>query len=288
MAALAPGSGARGAARATLAPLSEPPVPTFLDAIALTPDGDTFVGAVTPDWAQGRAAFGGLLAGMAVRALRTRVAPDRRLRSVLIDFVAPADVGPVRVDTRIHREGRALTHAEARLVQGGEVRAVAICAYAADRATAIRWPAAPAPDVPAADALPPVPLPEGIVPTFTRNFAYRYTGGAPFSGATDAVVGGWVRLVEPVPVDDAVVLALVDSWPAPVLPLMRGPAPASTVTWMVDLVGPVAAAPDAWWRFHGDTVAAGDGHASVEGRLWGPDGGLVAVSRQMVAEFSRG
>ena len=72
-----------------------------------------------------------------------------------------------------------------------------------------------------------------------------------------------------------------------VLPLLREPAPASTVTWMVDVVGPVGGAPDAWWRFEADTLAAGEGHASVEGRMWGADGRLVAVSRELVAEFSR-
>ena len=77
------------------------------------------------------------------------------------------------------------------------------------------------------------------------------------------------------------------AWPAPVLPLMNAPAPASTVTWMVDIVGAIDGEPDAWWRFAADTVAANGGHASVEARLWGSDGALVAVSRQLVAEFSR-
>ncbi len=267
-------------------------MPSFADALHLVPDGDASVGTVTPEWAQGRAAFGGLLVGMAVRALAQRVPADRRLRSVLVDFVAPAGVGPLRVETRILREGRALTHAEARLVQGGEVCAVVVAAYGAARATAIRWEAGPPPTVAPADTLPAFPYIEGVTPRFTREFDYRWTGGAlPFTGGTDPRVGGWVRLAEPMPADDAVVLALLDAWPAPVLPLLGAPAPASTVTWMVDLVAPADAAPadaapDAWWRFEGTTIAAGEGHASVDGRLWGPDGRLVAASRQLVVEFS--
>ncbi len=259
------------------------------DALVLTLLDGVPHGRVTPEWAQGRTAFGGILAGMACRALRPRVRAERRLRSVLVDFVSPAEVGPVRVDVRVLREGRALTHAEARLLQGDEVRAVAVLAYAEDRTTAIRWPAAPPPAAPGPAELAPFPYIEGVTPRFTRSFEYRWVGEAwPFAGGTEAEVGGWVRLREPVTPDDAVVLALLDAWPAPVLPLLREPAPASTVTWMVDLVGTFDAPAEAWWRFAADTVAAGDGLASVEGRLWSADGRLVAVSRQLVAEFSRG
>lgn len=262
-------------------------MPSFADALHLVPDGDAVLGTVTPEWAQGRAAFGGLIVGMAVRALAQRVPADRRLRSVLVDFVSPAGVGPLRIETRILREGRALTHAEARLTQDGEVRAVVVAAYGAARATAIRWEAGAAPPAAPADTLPAFPYIEGITPRFTRELEYRWTGDSiPFTGGTEPRVGGWVRLADPMPADDAVVLALLDAWPAPVLPLLRAPAPASTVTWMVDLVASVDAAPDAWWRFEGTTIAAGEGHASVEGRLWGPDGRLVAASRQLVVEFS--
>jgi len=261
---------------------------TFLDAMTLTHDGDNQVGQITGDWAQGRAVFGGALAGLAVRAVGPRVAADRRLRSVLVDFVSPADIGSITVESRILRAGRALTHAEARLVQGGELRAVVMLAYAADRSTGLRWPGAAAPPAVTPEGLTAFPYIDGVTPVFARQFDYRWaTGALPFSGGGTPRIGGWVRLAEPVPVDDAVVLALLDAWPAPVLPLLDAPAPASTVTWMVDIVGPIDGEPDAWWRFASDAVAAAGGHASVEARLWGSDGELVAVSRQLVAEFSR-
>ena len=73
-----------------------------------------------------------------LRAARGRVGPERRLRSFLMDFVSPAEVGELRVDVHVHREGRAYTHAEARLVQGDALRAVALLAFGADRSTAVR------------------------------------------------------------------------------------------------------------------------------------------------------
>jgi acyl-CoA thioesterase len=260
---------------------------SFDQALVLRSDNDASIGAITPEWAQGRAAFGGLLVGLALRAIAPRMAPDRRLRSVLVDFVSPAEVGPIRVETRVLRNGRALTHVEARLVQGGDVRVVVLAAYGASRATAVHWEAPPAPSAAPPDSLPAFPYIEGVTPRFTQQFHYRWTSSAlPFTGSDDPTIGGWVRLAAPVPVDEAVVAALLDAWPAPVLPLMKGPAPASTATWMIDLVAPIDAPPDAWWRFEGTTSSAGEGHASVDGRLWGPDGRLIALSRQLVVEFS--
>jgi hypothetical protein len=143
---------------------------------------------------------------------------------VLVDFVSPADIGSITVESRILRAGRALTHAEARLVQGGELRAVVMLAYAADRSTGLRWPGAAAPPAVTPEGLTAFPYIDGVTPVFTRQFDYRWaTGALPFSGGGTPRIGGWVRLAEPVPVDDAVVLALLDAWPAPVLPLLDAP-----------------------------------------------------------------
>ena len=74
--------------------------------------------------------------------------------------------------------------------------------------------------------------------------------------------------------------------------MAQGPTPASTVTWMVDIVGrlPEVAdtdAPGGYWWFEGDATAAADGYADVHGRIFDPSGRLVATSRQLVVEFSR-
>lgn len=264
-------------------------MPSLDDALALTILDGAAHARVTPEWGQGRAVFGGVLAGLAVRAARARVGPGRPLRSILLDFVSPAEVGEVRVVAEVHREGRAYSHAEVRILQGDELRALAILAFGADRPTAVRVDGAGAPPGPGPDEGPALPYVEGLFPAFTQWFDFRWTDGElPYTGGARPAFAGWVRPRAATTVDEALVLALVDAWPAPVLSLMRGPAPSSTVTWMVDFVGPVTGPADAWWRFAADTLAAGDGHASVQGQLWSADGALVAVSRQLVAEFSRG
>lgn len=242
------------------------------------------------EWGQGRAAFGGLVAGLGLRAMR-RIVPGRPLRSVLVSFANPAAQGPAQVQARLLREGRALSQVEARLSQGGQDCAVLIAAFGEGRPTAVPRIAGPdAPAAPAPDTLPAFPYLAGITPDFTRFLDYRWVGeGLPFGGGPVARTGGWIRLKDATPVDEAGALAMIDAWPAPVLTLLTAPAAASTVTWMVDFVRawpPGGVDPEAWWRFEGTTTAAGQGYADVDGLLWGPDGGLVATSRQLVAEFS--
>jgi len=254
---------------------------------------DNWTARVSEDWAQGRAAFGGQLSGVALRALRSLVDDDRRLRSVLVDFIAPAAPGPLELEARVLRSGRALTQAEARLRQDGVLVAVVIAAYGADRQTAVAWPAPARGDVPDPSSLMGFPFIPGLTPAFTQHFDYRWaTHRLPFTGAEHPEVRGFVR---PGPgeggVDEAMLLALIDSWPAPVLAMAEGPTPASTVTWMVDIVGPLPDSvdddPGQYWWFESDATAAADGYADVHGRIFDPSGRLVATSRQLVVEFSR-
>jgi len=253
---------------------------------------DTWTGRVSEDWAQGRAAFGGQLSGVALRALRSLVDEGRRLRSVLVDFVAPAAPGSLEIEARVLRSGRALTQAEARIRQDGVLVAVVIAAYGADRQTAISWSAPSRGDVPDPGSLMGFPFIPGLVPAFTQHFDYRWASRLPFTGAENPEVRGFVRPGEGEGgVDEAMLLALIDSWPAPVLAMAEGPTPASTVTWMVDIVGPVPDRVDEhqgeYWWFESDATACGDGYADVHGRIFDPSGRLVATSRQLVVEFSR-
>ncbi len=264
---------------------------TLRDATTLTPTADgAWTAEVPEDWGQGRATFGGLLTGFALRAAAARVPEPRPLRSVLVDFVGPAGPGPVRVEATMLRTGRALTQVEARVFQADDPVVVVVAAYGAPRDTGIRCAPSPGVAQPTPAGLPAFPHVAGVTPAFTRHFDYRWaTDRLPFTGADTADIRGWVRERGAQPVDAAAALALIDAWPAPVLSLAAAPFPASTVTWMVDFVAPDAlgaAAPGAWWFFHGTTVAAGDGYAHVEGRLTDAAGRLVAVSRQLVAEFS--
>ena len=257
-----------------------------------TASNDTFTANVPATWAQGRAAFGGLVVALGLDAIATGVEGDRALRGMVADFIAPVATGPVQVRARVLRSGRALTQGSAEVLQDGQVCAVLAAAWGAARPSRLHWPATVAPSEPPIDSMRALPYIDGITPTFTQHFRYRWASERlPFTSADTPNVGGLVRLAEPERVDAATILALIDAWPAPVLTVLDRVAPASTVNWAVNLVQPPAPEGwpgDTWFRFESDTVAAGDGYADIDSRLWAPGGQLVATSRQLVVEFSGG
>jgi acyl-CoA thioesterase len=257
--------------------------------LQLRADGTQFHATIPADWAQGRATFGGLVAALGIRALSHGLGSEHVLRSFVIDFAGPVEPGEVSLAVQHLRAGRSLLHAQVQLVQAGETRAVLVGAFGTTRASLLAVAGAPAPNAPGPEQAPRLPYIEGVTPAFTRHFDYRWTSEyVPFSAAARGSVGGWVRLVDGDVVDSAVLAALIDAFPAPILPLMNAPAANSTVTWMVNLVGPSQpAAGDAFWRLEAETDAVGDGYASVRARVWNAAGELAALSQQLVAEFTR-
>jgi len=262
---------------------------SFSQLLSLKGADGSFTAQISEQWAQGRAAFGGLLAAQMARALERVVPGDRPLRSALIDFIAPAAPGPVTIQASLLRSGKSLTHGEARMLQNGALLALFIGTYGAARDSEVHVPG-PAPSGhEAPTSLPHAQYVEGLHPRFTQFFEFRMAHAPLFSSAKEGKLAGYVRYTQPGLADSAGVLGLIDAWPPAVLPLLSKPAPASTVTWMVDMVGtlpPAGTESHDYYRYEATTVAAQDGYGSCEARLWGPHGGLIAASRQLVMEFS--
>lgn len=259
----------------------------FDDLMALEPRAeDRFAARIPEDWLQGRTAFGGLLGGLAVRALRQRVEADRPLRTLDVAFVAPVPPGEIEVVPEVYRSGRYATQAGAEVRIGDEIAVRTHAVFGASRPGRIAHvPSCPAPAASFEDG-PPLPFLEGLTPEFTRHFEYRLTeGDYPFTGSTRATMGGWVRHRTRATGVEAVV-ALLDAWPAPVLPLGDAPFFASTVRWSVHLAAPPPDGFDAPLWFKSETVVAQDGYATVSGTLCAA-GRPVAWTEQLVAYFER-
>lgn len=267
-------------ARALMTPLSK--------VLKLKSDGPGFLTEIPQDWTQGRTTFGGLLAAVAIRGLQTG-AQGRPLRSFLMDYVSPTAPGPLTVEVEVLRVGRSLLHTRATLAQEGQMRAVLLGAFGEARDTKLRQEGSTAPK----SELPPeqlvrLPYIEGAMPAYTQHFDYRWTSQhGLFSGAPEGKLSGFVRALDADRVDCAVIAALIDSFPPPVLTQLRAPAPASTVTWMVNFPHHrPSIALNEFCRFESVTISANGGYAGVDTKLWDNAGRLLADSRQLVAEFS--
>lgn len=268
------------------------PQECFPEAGRWHPAGDgRFTGTVGEDWTQGRTAFGGVVVTAALRALGSLVDPARTLRAAQVVFTGPISPGTFEAGVSVLRAGRSVTFTEARVEQQGRDCVRVLADHAAPRSTAVQVAPPSRPAAAAPDALQPLPYIPGITPEFTRHFDYRWTAEEfPFSGAARAHVQGWIRPHGEGVVDAACLASLVDAWPPPVITLLDGPAPVSTICWQLHLLcdPPACGVPAAgWWFFDDRAVAADAGYADTEGLLWAPDGRLMATSRQLVAEFSK-
>lgn len=245
---------------------------------------------VAPGWGQGRATYGGLVAGLLVAYTERLVAgPARRLRSAAVSFVGPVAPGAVQLDGTILRAGRAMTQVTARALQDGEPRAVLLAAFGQDRDSGVAvGDRDPRPAFPAPEEVERVPVVPGRTPEFFGKLDLRFAAGnVPFSGAGEPDFGGWVRFADPPrEVGDRELVALADAWPPALVPLFDRPVPVSTVTWSVEMVGPRAVgAPDAFWQFDARTTTAAHGYTSFGARIWDAGGRLRVVGRQTVAYF---
>lgn len=264
-------------------------MPSLAAALTLTPLAEgRFTAEVDPSWMQGRAAFGGLSAGLGLEAARRVVEADRLPRSVHGAFAGPVGAGPVEVATTVLRAGRSFTQVRADVMQGGALKTqVTVALGAARPSKLVVEPDAP-PTLPTADSLPPMPYWEGVMPRFVQNIEFRYASKHfPFTRADTAVIEGYVRLADGAGLPmHAALLALLDAWPSPILCMAERPVPASTVSWSTTFAAvPAVFDPDAFWGFRGTVAQAEAGHVAARGELYGPDGRLAAIEEQLVAVF---
>lgn len=263
--------------------------PSFGEATTWSPVGPgQWEGTVPPAWMQGRTSFGGIAAAVGLRALCDVEEDGRPPRTVHTSFFAPVRAEPARVTARIIRRGRFVTHARAEIEQGDTMTTQVVATFAHDRPSKVQVEPDRVPDRPAPETLAELPYIEGVSPRFVRKFAFRWTdGGMPFSGTTEARLGGWCRhRTHPGPNRHAAVLGLIDAWPSPFVSMLTRPAPASSVTWTTNFYTvPAAIEPHAWWWYGSAAVAAADGYGGMRGSLYTPQGALCATVEQLVAVF---
>ncbi|MCW3479188.1 thioesterase family protein [Neisseriaceae bacterium JH1-16] len=250
-------------------------------------DGEAgrFSAEVSDDWAQGRTLFGGVQAMLAVRAMRLMVPEAPPLWSLQSTFVAPIEPGRVRLQVQVLRQGRSAMQLEARLLDGAQTAMVAVGVFGEARESTVRVDAPQGQPVASEGA--ELPFMPGITPNFTQHYAYRWAeGGLPFSGSREPGTRIHLRQRDAGFVDEAHLVALADSIPPPALSLLDKPTPASTLSWSLEFVRHLPPQPaEQWWRMDAGIVAARDGYSSQDAHLFGPDGQLVALSRQVVAVF---
>lgn len=224
---------------------------------------------------------GGYVAALILRAIRAEVDdPTRHPRSLVVHFMRPPATGEVRVEVTIERTGRSASTCTARMLQGGKTTCLALCTLAGSFESAIDFHQ-PMPEVPPPGELEPLD-PGLLPPKLFRQLETRLTfGELPFTGAEQALVGGWLRTRVPAPLDPELIALYTDAcWPAPFAP-MDGPmiAPTLDLTIHFRAISPSSEERYVLGRFVSRTAV--EGYFEEDGELWTPDGTLIAQSRQL-------
>jgi acyl-CoA thioesterase len=257
---------------------------SFDDDIAMRPVGDgKYEGEVRGGWWTPRGPLGGYVMALMVKALEQAVGdPERMPRSVTMHFLRPPQAGPVTVQAKVERKGRTLTSVSGRLEQGGKLMGLALGAFSTPWESPLLDDASmPAVEPPKGRATEPRGVPNTIPPPFLERMVFQHRFGAPlFSGAEHSEVGGWLGLHEERPLDAAALTLLADAWfPAP-WPRLRALAGAPTIDLTIHFRAPLPIRDGlVLGRFNSRLVR--EGFFEEDGELWGPDGTLLAQSRQL-------
>lgn len=241
-------------------------------------------------WSQGRATFGGLTAALVFRRMAGVVAEERPMRSMQVSFVGPVrPESPARLSAELLREGKAVSHATGRIDQDGKPQLVAFASFGGDRESSVSVEPEAAPEAPAPEECQSLPYIKDVTPEFTRHIEMRWAfGHMPFSGKGGREMGGWMQFREPPSaLTDAHIIALIDAWPPALLPHLRAPAPASSLSWALDIMHPrPEISPGDWLLYRANIDQAGAGYGHTQAGIWTRNGELVATSRQTVTVFA--
>ncbi len=256
----------------------------FENAVAVKALGQgRYQAAVDGGWDGPAAPNGGVLAATMVRAAQVELGPDApAVRTISVQFLEAPSHGPVEVYVEILRAGRRVAVCDVRMREGAVVVAQMTLVCSAPRPQEISLSGEP-PRAPRLQSVAKVDL--GCVPGTPRLFRQveiRPAFGAPiFSGAEDAVTGGWLSLRDDAaPLDAARLCALCDLWWPAIFGTLSSPTGVPTLQLTVylrssepDVHGPVLA------RFESRHVQ--EGQIEEHGELWSGDGKLLAESHQL-------
>ncbi len=237
-----------------------------------------------PDWSAPRGPNGGYLAAIVLRALEAELDdPARPARSITLHFLRPPAPGELRIEVAVERTGRTLSTLSARLVQEDRLCVLAVGAFAGAFPEAAVF-TAPMPQAAPAAGIAPYPVHPAMPPIAHRIVMRPAVGAPPFTGADDALTGGWMSLHEPQRLDAAALALYADAWLPAAFPRMTGPVAAPTIDLTIHFRDPAAAGavpPDApvLGVFRSDY--AKDGLVEEDGELWSEDGVLLAHARQL-------
>ncbi len=240
---------------------------------------------IGPDWMQGRTAYGGISAALALDSAMRDHHGDAPLRSAQISFVGPVG-GETSTATRMLRQSKSSRFIAADVASDAGFGTSAVFSFMPARASHLDHAQTVPPVVADAAALISVPD-HAIRPEFTKKFDMRPVGGPGFGHGKDVgEIITWVRWVDEPACDPHIaLLALADALPPAALVLFKQFGPVSSSTWMQHFLTDHPQTSDGWWLLVSRTTQAQRGFSAQVMEIWNADRELVSVGGQGVAVY---
>jgi acyl-CoA thioesterase len=267
----------------------------------VTPQGAVAQAHIPHGWLQGKAAFGGLQGALGLLAMRAAVGDALPLRALQMTFVSAVDVGPASAHAEVLRRGRAMTHAQCRLMSGERVAALLVGLFGASRDSRALLPMPPPADAIPFGRLKDAPFLPERMPGFLSQYRQRWAAGSPpFTGTPPRPTTMWAQLREAAPDDgsaapaalalpavrEANLVALADMPPSPVLSMFDTRVPGASLTWLLEFfTDPREFDPSGWLMMRTECRFAADGYTSQTAGMWDGAGRAIGTSHQTTAVF---
>ncbi|WP_291842003.1 thioesterase family protein [Maricaulis sp.] len=255
-------------------------LPQILDAARVS--NDTLTAHIPDTWMQGRTAYGGLSAAIALEAALRSQSDLPPLRSAQIAFVGPL-AGEIVVKTELLRRGRTAAFIEANVFGDGRLGLKALFVFMIGLESSIDYAEGARPEAPDfVDAAPAMANPDPKF--FTGNLEYRHGLSIEERHTPDFL--RWVRLRAREGLHPMVeLMAIGDALPPAAMALFARPGPISSMTWQINLLtaGPVTT--DGWWLSRSTADLARHGSSSQLMQVWNADREPVITGMQSVAIF---
>ena len=249
---------------------------------ALEPVDGGWRGTVPDNWLQGRTAYGGFSAALALHAAQQSDQDLPALRSAQVAFIGPLS-GDITIRATRLRRGRnaAFVQADVESAAGLGLRATFVFMGPIESRIDHRTGTAP-------DFAPPT----AATQTYRGHRSVAFSQNFELVDRRDDAVGPaewlrWVRLAERDGLDPMVALiAVADCLPPAALKLLGGPAPLSSMTWLLNILDPRPVTRDGWWLLRATTDYVCAGSSSQPMAIWNADGLPIAEQLQSVAIFA--
>jgi len=254
--------------------------------IAVTPDGDDFVGDMPDGWRVGGGINGGFQLSLIGNAIRSALPQHPDPLAVSAYYISPAAGGPARAVVRPLRVGGRTATVAAELRQGDDVRLSVLATYgdlAAFPTDDVRTTAEPIAIPPREDCVPNTLAPDEVkqMAPFTQRFEMLFhpdeIGWAVGKPSGRGQITAWFRLADDREPDPLSLLMAVDALPPVTFDLgLMGWAPT------VELSAHVRAKPaPGWLRLRHRTRNIAGGMFEEDCEVWDSTDRLVAQSRQL-------